>query len=78
MLEEVVALLKLRPDAPAILGGHTDSKDKHEYKGKLSERRTASVRDYLVAKGIAAAHQGTGNWSTNSPSTSFSGPSHGS
>ncbi len=54
VLDEVVALLKLRPGAPAILGGHTDSKGKPAYNLKLSERRAAAVRDYLIAKGIPA------------------------
>jgi len=55
VLDGVVALLKLRPGAPAVLGGHTDSKGKHAYNMKLSERRAAAVRDYLIAKGIPAA-----------------------
>ncbi len=55
VLDGVVALLRLRPGAPATLGGHTDSKGKHAYNVKLSERRAAAVRDYLVGKGIPAA-----------------------
>jgi len=54
VLDEVVALLKLRTGAPATIGGHTDSKGKHAYNMKLSERRAEAVRAYLVAKGIAA------------------------
>ncbi len=54
VLDDVVALLKLRTGAPATIGGHTDSKGKHAYNMKLSERRAAAVRDYLISKGVAA------------------------
>ncbi len=76
VLDEVVTLLKLRPGAPAILGGHTDSKGKHEYNMKLSERRAASVRDYLVAKGIPAASltaKGYGETKPIAPNTTDEG-----
>ena len=76
VLDEVVTLLKLRPGAPAILGGHTDSKGKHDYNMKLSERRAASVRDYLVAKGIPAASltaKGYGETKPIAPNTTDEG-----
>jgi len=76
VLDEFVALLKLRPGAPAILGGHTDSKGKHEYNLKLSERRAASVRDYLVAKGIPAGSltaKGYGETKPIAPNTTDEG-----
>ena len=76
VLDEVVALLKLRPGAPAILGGHTDSKGKHEYNVRLSERRAASVRDYLVAKGIPAGSltaKGYGETKPIAPNTTDEG-----
>ncbi len=53
-LDEVVALLKLRPGATAIIGGHTDGRGKAAYNQKLSESRANAVRDYLVAHGIPA------------------------
>jgi len=54
VLDDVAALLKMRTGAPATIGGHTDGKGKHAYNLKLSQRRAAAVRDYLIAKGIAA------------------------
>ena len=42
------------PDAHLKITGHTDSQGNHAFNKKLSERRAAAVRDYLVSKGIAS------------------------
>lgn len=42
------------PDAHLKITGHTDSQGNHAFNQKLSERRAAAVRDYLVSKGIKA------------------------
>ena len=52
-LDGVVAVLRQRPDAKAEIHGFTDSRGSDAYNLKLSERRAASVVDYLVAHGIA-------------------------
>ena len=47
-------LLKQYPAADAVIEGHADSRGREAYNQALSERRAASVRDYLVAGGIEA------------------------
>jgi outer membrane protein OmpA-like peptidoglycan-associated protein len=54
MLDEVVEVLKSRPDAHMGIFGHTDSRGAREMNLKLSKDRAASVVRYLVTKGIAA------------------------
>lgn len=54
ILDQVVDALKKRPDIKVEIGGHTDAKGKVPYNQKLSERRAASVKKYLIAEGIAA------------------------
>jgi outer membrane protein OmpA-like peptidoglycan-associated protein len=39
--------------------GHTDSRGRDAYNQALSERRAASVKDYLVAGGFPAGQIGT-------------------
>ena len=53
ILDGVVAVLRQRPDAKAEIHGYTDARGSDAYNLKLSERRAASVVDYLVAHGIA-------------------------
>ena len=52
ILDGVVAVLRQRPDAKAEIHGYTDSRGSDAYNLKLSERRAASVVDYLAAHGI--------------------------
>jgi OOP family OmpA-OmpF porin len=51
------ALAKLRGvDLEMVIAtGHTDSVGTPQYNQRLSERRAAAVKDYLVSKGIAAS-----------------------
>jgi outer membrane protein OmpA-like peptidoglycan-associated protein len=56
ILDEVLRLLEVSPEITLVsIEGHTDNQGKVEYNQKLSEERAASVRAYLVQKGIAAA-----------------------
>lgn len=48
------ALMQEDPLSAIVIEGHTDSQGGAEYNRLLSERRAASVRDYLVSHGVAA------------------------
>jgi len=52
---KVAEFMKKYPESNGVIEGHTDTVGGKEYNQKLSERRAASVRTYLVEKyGIAA------------------------
>jgi len=53
VLDEAVEILKERPDINVIIEGHTDWTGTEKYNQGLSERRAASVCNYLVEKGIS-------------------------
>jgi OOP family OmpA-OmpF porin len=53
--DEVVAKMKQYPQVEVILvTGHADRIGKEAYNQKLSERRAAAVKDYLVSQGVDA------------------------
>lgn len=54
ILDEVVTLMKARPDIRMQIHGHTDDRGAHEMNMRLSKDRAASVVRYLISKGIAA------------------------
>ncbi|MDR2199102.1 MAG: OmpA family protein [Deltaproteobacteria bacterium] len=47
-VERVAEFLNRHPGSTAVIEGHTDSRGSDEYNLKLSDRRAAAVRDYLV------------------------------
>jgi len=51
-LNDVVTILKENPSFKVQIDGHTDSQGKDEYNQGLSNDRAASVKAYLVSKGI--------------------------
>jgi outer membrane protein OmpA-like peptidoglycan-associated protein len=55
-LDEIIPGLLGQPDLHIEIDGHTDSRGAKAYNLKLSERRAASVRAYLVSKGVNAAN----------------------
>lgn len=52
ILDRLVAFMKENSDKKANLSGHTDNVGSDAYNQALSERRTASVKDYVVSKGV--------------------------
>lgn len=53
ILDDVVAVLADNPSYDLEVHGHTDSQGNDEKNMKLSEERAASVKDFLVGKGVA-------------------------
>lgn len=53
ILNQVADALNARTDIKVEIGGHTDSIGSDAYNQKLSDRRSRSVYDYLVARGIS-------------------------
>jgi OmpA-OmpF porin, OOP family len=56
ILDEAAAILKRNPDVRVNVDGYTDSIGTKEYNQKLSERRAASVADYLGKAGVERSH----------------------
>jgi len=54
-LGDAAAFMKEHQNAVATIEGHTDSTGPDAYNQKLSERRAAAVRDYLIDKGKVEA-----------------------
>lgn len=52
--DSVAAYLRVHKSLKVFLTGHADSRGPFEYNMKLSERRAATVRNYLIKKGVAA------------------------
>lgn len=54
-LEKLIPVFKEYADTNISIFGYTDADGTDEYNLKLSRERAASVRDYLISKGIAAS-----------------------
>lgn len=54
-LDRLVPVFQEYPDTDITIFGYTDSTGRLEFNQKLSEDRAASVRSYLVRKGLAAS-----------------------
>jgi outer membrane protein OmpA-like peptidoglycan-associated protein len=55
VLNNVVEVLRQRPNGTSEIHGYTDNRGTDGYNQKLSERRAAAVVGYLVEQGIARA-----------------------
>jgi len=58
-VEHAAQVMRDNPMLRVTVEGHTDSVGTHAYNMKLSQRRAAAVRDYMVARGIDAARIST-------------------
>ncbi|MCC2657026.1 MAG: hypothetical protein K0Q76_2134 [Panacagrimonas sp.] len=67
ILDGVAEALNKRADIKVELGGHTDGKGSDSYNAKLSDRRSKSVKDYLVGKGIAPDRMSTKGYGESMP-----------
>jgi OOP family OmpA-OmpF porin len=67
ILDEAAAILKRNPDAKVSVDGHTDNIGTAAYNQKLSERRAASVVDYLSKQGVDKASLTPRGFGLNNP-----------
>jgi outer membrane protein OmpA-like peptidoglycan-associated protein len=54
-IDEIVQAMQESPEVRIMVEGYTDSVGSEPYNQRLSERRADAVRDYMTARGIAAA-----------------------
>jgi OOP family OmpA-OmpF porin len=66
-LDRLYEFLSHSPQRRIWLEGHTDNTHTAAYNQKLSENRALAVKDYLVAKGIAAARLQTRGFGSSRP-----------
>jgi len=74
VLDEVAGLLANSPGVSVQVVGHTDSDGSESYNQTLSENRAASVRTYLVQRGIASSRISTIGMGESSPVASNATP----
>lgn len=67
VLRQVLGLFKDEPKLAVEIGGHTDNIGTPTYNQKLSERRAASVKAWLVAHGVAQARLTTHGYGESQP-----------
>lgn len=66
-LNDVVTILNENPTYKVQIDGHTDDQGKDEYNQDLSDRRAASVKAYLVSKGISEARLSSQGYGETKP-----------
>ena len=73
-LDKIVAMLKAKPDWKITIEGHTDSTSTPQHNQGLSERRAASVKNYLVTAGIDGSRLTTVGYGQTKPVASNDTP----
>ena len=66
-LNKLVSILNQYPNTNIEIQGHTDSRGTDEYNMGLSERRAATVRDYLQSQGIDPMRMTTRGFGESAP-----------
>jgi len=66
-LAKVSGIILAYPDLKLEIDGFTDNKGTPEYNQKLSERRAATVRDFLVSQGVSADAVNTRGYGEENP-----------
>jgi outer membrane protein OmpA-like peptidoglycan-associated protein len=67
LLDDAIARLQANPNRNIIIEGHTCNIGTAEYNLALGERRAASVRDYLISRGIPASRLETQSYGEENP-----------
>jgi outer membrane protein OmpA-like peptidoglycan-associated protein len=67
LLDDAVMKLMANPDKNIIIEGHTCNIGTAEYNLALGDRRAASVRDYLVSRGVPATRLETRSYGEEAP-----------
>jgi OOP family OmpA-OmpF porin len=67
ILDRLIVFLKENSDKRVDLEGHTDSVGTEQYNQALSERRAASVKDYLTKRGVDAGRVTTRGFGLTKP-----------
>jgi OOP family OmpA-OmpF porin len=68
-LNEVVDAAKQYPEVKLEVGGHTDNRGKKAFNQKLSEKRAAAVKAWLIKHGVAADRISTAGYADTQPIT---------
>ena len=53
-LDQMADVMVRYPDSGILVKGHTDSTGSEKYNQELSERRSKTVRNYLISKGVSS------------------------
>lgn len=67
ILDGVSSALTAAPGVNVEVGGHTDAKGSDEYNQKLSEKRAASVEQYLIGSGIDSSRMTSQGYGESQP-----------